>query len=424
MAITLEHAGPTAHAPLHISEAEALGHLLDGIVGDHMDANRRFALRARRIVEAMDVARRHPSIYTVLEGPKAIEIAERAVLFDLSVRLQLTEQSVRGLARTAEDAHLWLPELWRRAEEGYASLTLVESALIGAYRLLPRGDASESDQDAARAAIRELDDAASEWALTCTPASFRSRVTRLAERLDARRADIRHAIALRERRVVVESVRDGMAWVSALLPAHEAFAIKRRLTSTAKHLAKDTTEHRSRDQLRADLFSAWMRGAGTPWAVKTRVYVTIPVQVLAGDPIAPKEVSSVVGHGPIDPLTAKQLFLEATAFRRVLTDPVRGVIVDLERTVYRPTQAQREWLVLQHGTCARDGCTRLALDCDIDHDRPWARGGPTDLSNERPLCPADHRLRHTSRVRFDTRPNGSVRVTTPTGYASTQPPPF
>jgi len=177
-------------------DTEALGHMLDGIVSDHMDANRSQALRARHIVEVIHVARARPHVYTHAEGMTAVALAERAVIFDLALRLQLSETAVRDLARTARDAARFLPELWRRAEEGYASLPLVDSALSAVYRLAPPADATPEAKDAAAAGLRELDAAAAGWVLTCTPTGYRSRVSRLADRLDSRGAELRHAVAL------------------------------------------------------------------------------------------------------------------------------------------------------------------------------------------------------------------------------------
>ncbi|MBS1674622.1 MAG: HNH endonuclease, partial [Actinobacteria bacterium] len=111
-------------------------------------------------------------------------------------------------------------------------------------------------------------------------------------------------------------------------------------------------------------------------------------------------------------------------FRRVITDPVRGVVLDMDRRTYRPTKAQRDWLVLRHGTCARDGCDRLALDADLDHERAWAHGGPTDVGNLRPLCPADHVRNHRTKMIYRPREDHTVQVITPTGFHTTDPPPF
>ncbi|MFT4158011.1 MAG: HNH endonuclease signature motif containing protein, partial [Microbacterium sp.] len=138
-----------------------------------------------------------------------------------------------------------------------------------------------------------------------------------------------------------------------------------------------------------------------------------------GTPV-PVEQAAIVGGDTIDPVTAAQLFVDTPAFRRVITDPIQGITVTMDRRTYRPTTAQRDWLILTHGTCSRDGCHRLAVDTDIDHDTPWATGGTTDQENLRPLCPRDHTHRHRTRANFHTRPDRTTQVTTPTGH-TTQP---
>ena len=81
------------------------------------------------------------------------------------------------------------------------------------------------------------------------------------------------------------------------------------LTATAKHMHKHERDGRTRDQIRADLFVAWLTGHGTPTAVKTKVFVTVPVQLLAGEPVpveqarivelAARVVGQVVGRGVV-----------------------------------------------------------------------------------------------------------------------------
>lgn len=418
--------------------AESLGFLLDDLQVDQFAVFQREARHAAGIAEAIEIARRHPYVYTDIVGADSEAMAERGVLFDLALRLHVSEQSLRALAYTASTAAESLPLLWRRALDGFAPIRLVDAVVMGVARLQAPVDASPEQIAEAAAAIAELDLAASEWMVSCTPAAFRARLKRLLERLDARAADVRHAAAMRDRRVCIEHVDDGMSWVSALVPSVDAVALGRRLDATAKATSKDARELRTRDQIRADLFASWLKGEGTATAVKTKVFVTVPVSLLAdtgtaagprGDLAArlaglPREDAELVGHGPIDPLTAAQIFSDAKAFHRVITDPVRGVVLQMDRRTYRPTKAQRDWLVLRYGRCARDGCTRLALDADIDHDKPWALGGKTDEVNLRPLCPPDHQHRHATTFRFITRGDGTVRVETPTGYASSAPPPF
>ncbi|CDJ99005.1 putative HNH endonuclease [Microbacterium sp. C448] len=421
-----------------VSMEESLGFLFDDLQGDQFASIRHDARRAAGIAEAIEIARRHPYVYTDIVGRDGEDLAERGVLLDLSLRLNVSEQTLRSHAYTASAASESLPWLWRRALDGFAPLVLVDAVVAGAARLRAADGASPEEIAEAESAIAELDAATSEWVLSCTRAAFRARLKRLLERLDTRRSEVRHAAAMRDRRVCIEHVDDGMSWVSALVPTVDAVALGRRLDATAKATSKDIRELRTRDQIRADLFASWLKGDGTATAVKTKVFVTVPVSLLAGEGTTagaggdlaarlaglPREDAELVGHGPIDPLTAAQLFSDAKAFHRVITDPVRGVVLQMDRRTYRPTKAQRDWLVLRYGRCARDGCTRLALDADIDHDKPWALGGKTDEVNLRPLCPPDHQHRHITKFRFITRSDGTVRVETPTGYVSSAPPPF
>ncbi|MGN7861064.1 DUF222 domain-containing protein [Microbacterium sp. 22303] len=417
-----------------VDETFVAARILDGLQEDDVALNQRAVRRAERVVEVVDLARRHPEIYAV--GDDA-DHARRSVFFDVAVRLQISENEARSLECTASTAAECLPLLWEHARDGFVSLRFVETAVSAVLRLQAPVGADPTARQYAADAIALIDETASRWALHLPISTFRRRVTILTDRLDPTPPERKHARGMVDRRVVVEDAGDGMSWLTALIPTVKAVAIKRRLTSTAKHLQKDRREGRTRDQVRADLLCDWLLGVGTDRAVKTTVFVTVPIGLVTGEtvtavpstaflgnPVASGTEAQLVGHGPIDPATARQAFLDATGFRRVITDPVHGIVLDMDRRTYRPTKAQRDWLVLQHGTCARDGCDRLALDADLDHDHPWSRGGPTNTSNLRPLCPADHVRRHRTRMIYRNRENHTVQVITPTGFRTNDPPPF
>ena len=416
---------------------EEIGLLLADAECSQVDANRQAALQAGRMLRVVQYARRHPELYVDgIENAEAIDHAERAAILDLALRMNMSEEHVRGQVFLAERAQVHLPGMWERAITGFASLYLLGRAVHALGLVAAPADATAQERAAERAAFAAIDAACAEWSETCSPASFNRRLKRLTDRLCPVPAEAQHARAMRDRWVYVEDTGGGMAWFHAMMPSHEARAAFRRATSTAKHLSKDRREGRTRDQIRADLTSAWLRGVGTDTAVKTKVFVTIPVQLLAaardGAPIDPETVralaaeqAEVVGGDSIDPVTAAQIFSDATAFHRVITDPVTRVILDMDRRTYRPTKAQRDWLILKHRTCSRDGCERLAADAEIDHRRPWAAGGSTNAHSLAPLCPRDHKHRHRTRVRYRSRPNGTIQLTTPTGHTThEQPPPF
>lgn len=410
---------------------------IDDLQCADIDLNRYAARRAARIADAVALARRNPEVFVHdVTARDALAQAERAAIFDISLRLRCTEDYVRGELFTAQQAIAHLPLLWAQARDGFVSMYLVDATVGALARVRADFGASEQKLEIERAAMRLIDQATSEWAFSCPPGLFRRRLRTLIDRLDPVAPATRHTRKLSTRRVVVTEDEDGMSWFMAYMPTVDAIAAKRCLTSAAKNLQKHPNECRTRDQIRADLASEWLRHIGTDKAVKTKIFVTIPVELLeaeraetrdaeqtavAHDAYARAEESSardaeLVGHGPIDPLTAKQLFLDAKAFRRVIVDPIRSVVVDMDRRSRRATRAQREWLIVQHGTCARDGCNRLAQDADIDHKTPWVRGGKTDIDELRPLCPRDHVQRHLTRAIYRSRPDQSVQVTTPTGF--------
>ena len=415
-----------------VSAEVGLELLLDDAESQNIEANHRVVRRAARITDAIDHAASSPWVYAGF-GRDAAQIAERSAVFEIAERLHVPEPQVKGIAVVVRAARAQLPLLWASASSEFAPFAYVEAASGAIVALSPPADCDDAVRDASAAAIAAFDAKVAECAMHLSLSAFRARVRRLTEQLAAALgvevASRRHAIAMAERRVIIEPASDGMSWVGALVPTVKAVAFMRRLTSTAKHRQKSERHGRTRDQIRADLFCEWLMGDGTATAAKIKVFVTMPLDVLAGErapgrPAVRDEQPELVGHGPIDPVTALQLFFEANAFHRIATDPISGIKLDMDRRTYRPTTAQRDWLILTPGTCARDGCNRLVLDADLDHQTEWARGGTTNHANLAPLCPADHVTRHRSRMRFRQRPNRTVEVTSPTGFRTTEPPPF
>ncbi|QIK84956.1 HNH endonuclease [Sanguibacter sp. HDW7] len=110
---------------------------------------------------------------------------------------------------------------------------------------------------------------------------------------------------------------------------------------------------------------------------------------------APRTLASeLVGHGPIDDATALALVANASSLRRVLTDPVTGVALDMSRDTYAVPAPLRTFLQLRDETCQFPGCRRPAPRCDVDHVDDWAHGGTTSADNLVHLCRAHHRLKH------------------------------
>lgn len=442
-------AGPVS---ANILDERTLGLLFDRVEGEQYDLHRRASARAASLADALAGARQRAGVYALAGDPNPEETAERCAALELAARLHMSDMTVRSLAFAADTARTQLPLLWTRAREGFISMRHIEFAVA----LLPRFEVT----DAASETRHVFDEAIAALAMTTSAATFRARATSLARRLAPEPESARHARAFADRRVTIQNANDGMSYLQAYIATVDALAIKRRLTATAKHTQKRerargiaTTEGggsastmdthdarlaayarpypRTRDQTRADLLVDWLRGTGTLTAVKTKVFVTVPLDRL--DPSARGSVRSdvvprrgidlareslLLGEGAIDDATAVRLLIEAGRFTRIVTHPVSGAMLDMDRRSRSATRYQREWLVLTHGTCTRDGCRRSALGADIDHWREFfgRERGSTDIENLHPFCEPDHRVKGTTRLEYRRRDDGSVQLVSPTGF--------
>ena len=93
-------------------------------------------------------------------------------------------------------------------------------------------------------------------------------------------------------------------------------------------------------------------------------------------------------------LTAWALAAGGT-WRRLVTDPVSGIVVDVGRTRYRPPTGLADLVRARDRACVFPTCQTPAERCDIDHLTAWSQGGTTSLDNLATLCEAHHRLKHT-----------------------------
>ncbi|HKY57056.1 MAG TPA: DUF222 domain-containing protein [Aeromicrobium sp.] len=67
-----------------------------------------------------------------------------------------------------------------------------------------------------------------------------------------------------------------------------------------------------------------------------------------------------------------------------------SIPVDLGRTQRLFSKAQRDALAVMDGGCTAPGCDRPPSWCEVQHTRPWAHDGNTDLSNATLHCSACH----------------------------------
>jgi hypothetical protein len=366
------------------------------------------------IARVLDEARRHPEIWVVLDDEptkRELGIALDAAVADIAMRLSIAEGTVVAMAHQADLLRQRAPQVWAAFGEGEVSAANAR-CVAATLDSLP----VNADTDAA------LDAKALEWAVL-PPARFKGRMHTLRERLHPISLTERHQEAVKGRRVWRENDRDGMAWLGVQVTAPDAETGWQRIDAAAHHLADQPGETRTLDQLRADVIADLLTGRLDPaTAPRVEVGVLIPMMTLLG---LSEEPATLDGYGPIDADTARRLTAHAPSFHRILTHPVTGTILDVDRASYRPPADLKRWLALRDGTCRFYGCGRPARHCDIDHTTGWAKGGTTSATNLAHLSKRHHTLKDESRWKVEQGTGGTLTWTSPTGaIRTTDPPPF
>lgn len=268
-----------------------------------------------------------------------------------------------------------------------------------------------------------------------TPAQLRLVARTLAEHAQPRSLDERHVRARQRRRVVVTDLDDGMARLIADLPAVLAYGIRDRLTTLAHHAreaaegkgtagegtagrtqAPDADDARSLDEVRADVFADLLLG-GAPTAhgemgptISAQVQVTVPVLTVLG---RSSEPCLLAGYGPIPLSDALELAAAAPGWDRVLTSPVDGAVLAVDR--YRPSSSLRRLLRARDEHCRFVGCRLPVTRCDADHTIDHAHGGQTRADNLATLCRRHHVLKHRTQWRVEQVGRGLLRWQSPGG---------
>ncbi len=442
-ALAVLNAEVDGQGSLPFSAADPLAGLADGCLD---------ILGGARVVEAglaglkAKAAVKYAESVHVVAGPGVpVQAQEMAVAAEVGCVLALGPRAASSFLTTSHALASGLPRTlaglqagtlsWQHAvvmADEAASLDAAGAAGLEAHFLDP--DA----QDAPRGcAVGEM------------PAHrFKAKARTWRERHHAESIEKRHAKGVADRRVEFRADQDGMAWLSACLPADRALAGWNRLTAIARSM-QGPDEPRSMSQLRADKFADAILGGGSDSnrssisgsgdgaagasdavadgeraaagygaaessnkdgagesaaagaglgqlssPIRAQVLVMVPVFSMMG---VTDEPAMLDGYGPIPASMARELVANgAASFYRVLVDPRDGAPLEIGRKSYRVTGAMRAWLRMRDGKCPFPGCSNNSLDNDADHILAWADGGTTGISNLGQPCPKHHKLRHTT----------------------------
>ncbi|MGZ8804799.1 MAG: DUF222 domain-containing protein [Microbacterium sp.] len=364
------------------------------------------------------------------------EMPLREALAEIAAALRVTERTVQ---RRMSDGTTLLTRFTRTCA------ALADGRISPAHAAVILEAGSEIDDDEARTAfeLSALDVAEIE-----TAGRLRSVARTIAEQAQPVGIAERHRQARKARGVFARDLPDPMAELTTVQPAVIVHGILDRLTRMA-HEDKRTTadadavadadaDDRTMDQRRADTLADLLlcaapaaHGEGLG-AITAHVQVTVPVLTLAG---VDEKGATLAGYGPIDPDTARCLAKGAPGWDRVMTHPVTGAVLAVDR--YRPTADQLRTLRVRDEHCRFPGCRQTARRCEADHTHDAALGGHTHIDNLAHLCKRHHTLKHATDWQVRQLGGGTLEWTSPTGLVyvdvpaptlrfmpSGEPPPF
>ena len=370
------------------------------------------------------------------------EMALRTVAAELGAALRVSDRTVQRRMAEADWKVNRFPAVWAAQGAGVISAGHARAIIDAAEHL--------DDPDAREAYSARM----VEFALDESPNRVAALARRVVEQYQPRALEDRHVDARQARAVWVNDRPDGMAELGLLGPAALVHGAFDRLTSMAKAVKAGPGAGRgadagaggaafrlgpaekprapidspTMDQLRADLvLDVLLTGApaghdtpdGALAALTAHVSVTVPVLTLMGHPDTPP--AELDGVTPIDLTTARTLAGAATGWDRILTHPITGGLLAVDR--YRPGGHLKRRLRARDGRCRFMCCGRPAHTTDIDHHHDAALGGPTSEDNLGHLCRRHHTLKHHSPWHVEQRADGDYAWTSPTGHTYTDKPP-
>ncbi|MEW9872016.1 DUF222 domain-containing protein [Arthrobacter sp. HS15c] len=380
------------------------------------------------------------------EQPHQRLAREMGVVAEVACALTVSERTASALLAQSHELTTTLPLTQATLEQGSMSWQHARVMVDEAASLDPAGAAALE----AHFLGTDVENSAKSCpAGEMVPSRFRHKARTWRERHHPESIEKRHARSVLDRRLEYAPDRDGMAWLSAYLPADQAAGIWNGVTATARAL-QGPAEDRTLTQLRADVAAKLLLSAGFTTSNPTdssteaaagsntdlattrtstsndgvvgrlvtdgvaagvvsnravaasgrvpspaaQVLVTVPVFALMGLTDEPADLD---GYGPIPASMARKLVADgASSFRRVLTDPRNGAPLEIGRNSYPIPAAMRQWLRLRDGKCSFPGCNNQSLDNEADHILAWSDGGTTGITNLESLCRKHHRLKHTT----------------------------
>lgn len=379
---------------------------------------------ARVLVDLVGRSRVEPT-----DGDDDPVVQQRSRLYEAALTLRMSEQATRARWEVARDLATRLPATRDALDRGRISWTHARAV-------------SEATVVVDDATAGLVDATVADRAGDQTPSRLRQRCRAVVDRLDAQAAQRRLARAHRDRRVERFTTPDGHTGLEVWSTPRDICLIWTALTDLAG--PRETDDPRTLGARRVDALLSLCLGTGNAAGHRRDEAAGPPVRPHAATrPRTPVEVQVVVdlatllgmadhpaelpGYGPIPAATARDWITDPTSWRRLVTDPVTGHLLDygpLRRLA--PTRL-RAYLAARDQTCTFPDCRQPARRADADHHPPFnpdGTGGSTSATDMASLCRQHHRWKTHHGWQPHRQPDGGTRWTSPTGktYLSDRPP--
>jgi len=410
------------------------------------------AVRADLLVEAADPVPRVEE-FTVesadgqdRRSPRLVQI-EDAVREEIAAALRWSPSQAGMLIEEARQLHAHLPATLAALRSGVISGRHASVVAEWSRRLSARDAAGPDAGHVYSQMCAAFEERVLRVARRGTVAQTRAAAKRTLASLDAAGARLRREQQRCTREVAIIDESDG---ISVLLARMSTPAARAVMESVGKEAALIEDGSLSAGERRAQALARLVLGGRAP---QVRLDVVVPAMgggVAGADSLNSAE-SSDSANSPNSPNTPNSLHSMAelvsamvdgldhatidraeidadelrelladpavsVTMRKLVADPVTGVLSACGRSTYRVPARLREFIVRRDGTCRFPGCGRAARSSQIDHAEAWDDGGSTDPDNLGALCTRHHQLKTHAGWRLDdSRADGACTWISPHG---------
>ena len=322
--------------------------------------------------------------------------------------------------------------------------------------LIARESAEAIKRGVSEEALREIELKAIAHSEFHTPAQVGRKIRTLIAQHAPEEFEASNEIARDSRSVSLHHESDGMSTLIALLPAEDAQTVYQainamieweensrhferadstnekfdvvenvaststnaRFSDSANLKARRSEDTRTIDMKRADALSkiaadflGRISTEYTPHRRPVTINLTMDLPTMLGLAENPALLS---GYGPIPASIGRQLAQDGK-WRKFITDPESGALLDIGREIYSPPQFLVDFLAARDRICRFPGCSQPARVSDIDHAQPWEEGGATSPKNLGFLCRRHHRLKTHNGWKIESFDDGSCTWISPAG---------